>query len=445
MLVATAAVPGLAAGQEAVPASYYGSVTVNGEPADPGTEIEAVVDGTTYDTITVEEAGTFGGSGPFEEKLTVEEPDSGDTVKYRVGDVVADTTVTWEEGDVREVDLAFVGVADDVEGGDDEDSSNGGGGSDGGDGASSGGGGTGGGGGGGGGAPADDSTEPSSDSAVQSTEASITTSEGEGAKATFDADSSVESITFESDDMQGTVEVTTQESEPSDIEPSPGTAVQVSEITVPDDATDTPATVRMQVSADRLDEVDVAAEELRVTRLSGGEWENLDTTVAEETESGIVLEAETPGFSYFAVNAMSEPEAVAAVDAGTVTTGEEVTLDGSDSSVEHGEIVNYEWSVAGQSLSGETASATLVESGEYTVELTVTTDAGETDTATATLVVESPADEGSNEPTESDEPAEEPAALGLPAIGGLLAVVAIAVVAVAVGRRRRSNENDPLH
>jgi chitodextrinase len=242
--------------------------------------------------------------------------------------------------------------------------------------------------------------------------------------------------------------VTTQESTPADADPSPGTAVQVADITVPDSAADASATIRMTVSADRLSAVDATAEQLQVTRFADGEWQSLDTSVVDESGDGVVLEARTPGFSYFAVNAVSEPEATAAVEPTTVPAGESVTLDGSESTTEHGDIVSYEWSVADQTLTGETASATLDETGEHVVELTVTNDAGETDTATATLTVDSTAtgdgaDGGDGTADGADDTDEEPAGLGLAAIGGLVALVVVVAAAVAV-RRRGSDDTDPL-
>lgn len=142
-------------------------------------------------------------------------------------------------------------------------------------------------------------------------------------------------------------------------------------------------------------------------------------------------------------DSIGDPEAAAAVDPETVTAGEAVTLDGNGSTVEHGEIVAHDWSVAGESFSGETTDATIAEAGEYTIELTVTTDAGETDTATADLVVEPAADDaGTDSTADGDDQTEEQAGLGIPAIGGLVVVVVVAATAVAVYRQRRSNDKN---
>ncbi|MFD1570788.1 CARDB domain-containing protein [Halorubrum laminariae] len=256
--------------------------------------------------------------------------------------------------------------------------------------------------------------------------------------ATLESVSNVESIAFDSTDRVGEVAVSDVDPDSADVNP-PGGAVTVQEISVPDDQTDRSATIAFRVSADRLDAIGAEPSELTAVRLNEGQWETLDTTVAEETADGVRLEAETPGFSVFAVNAVSEPDAAAAVDPGTVTAGEEVTLDGSDSTDEYGEIVAYDWSVSGQSLSGETATTTIDETGEYTAELTVTNDAGETDTATADLVVEPAADGGDGtaggDGTDGGDAIDEPAGLGTTAIALLVALAVLAAAAVVWVRR----------
>ncbi|WP_256403131.1 CARDB domain-containing protein [Halorubrum salinum] len=256
--------------------------------------------------------------------------------------------------------------------------------------------------------------------------------------AAFESVENVESIAFDSTDQVGEVAVSDVDPASADVNP-PGAAVTVQEISVPDDATDRSATIEFGVSADRLDAIGAEPSELTAVRLNEGEWETLDTTVAAETADGVTLEAETPGFSVFAVNAVSEPEAAAAVDPGTVSAGDEVTLDGSGSTDEYGEIVAYDWSVAGESLSGETATATIDETGEYAVELTVTNDAGETDTATADLVVGSGTDAGDGatggDGTDGGDPTDEPAGLGTTAIALLVALALLAAATVVWVRR----------
>jgi PGF-CTERM protein len=84
-----------------------------------------------------------------------------------------------------------------------------------------------------------------------------------------------------------------------------------------------------------------------------------------------------------------------------VTTGENVTLDASASTDTYGEITAYDWTVDGESFSGETATTTFETTGEVTVELTVTNDAGETNTTSSTVSVVTAGD-GTDSDTNTD-------------------------------------------
>ena len=443
LVVAAPLVPGVVVADHgddddapSVPASYYGDVNVNGDPADTGTEITAIVNGESHGSIEVSEEGSYGGPGALDEKLVVEGAESGDTVSFEVRGVEAEETVSWESGDVQEVDLTFEDVPesgdsdgenteeDNGENTEEDDA--------------------GGGGGGGGGAvpappeeteePADGTEAPAESAETSATpdgettpgpeeidgvedvsdtevvdraEADISTdSETGAAEATFDSDAPVQEVEFETESqsesgsdsgsgMDGSVEVTEVSDPPAETGDPPGASTTVTDIQVPAGAEDNPATVEMRVSDERLAELDATAETMRIHRYSDGEWRPLETRVAEETESGVVLAANTPGFSFFATTAVGEPDAELSLSSTSVEPGTEVTLDGSGSDDRYGEVVAYNWSVAGEALTGETASLALEEPGEYTVELAVTNDAGETNTTTTTLVVSDPASGGS--------------------------------------------------
>ena len=253
--------------------------------------------------------------------------------------------------------------------------------------------------------------------------------------ATFETTQNVESIAL--DTTESVSEVTVSELDP-DTEtetPAPGQPVSLQDITVSDadsDASDTPATIRFRVSNERLDAAGTAAENLAAFRLVDGDWQRLETSVAEETDTGVVLEAQTPGFSVFAVSAVTPPTGEITLNPETVTAGEAVSLSGAQSTDPDGEIEAYEWSVDGETLTGETVTTSLDAPGEYTVELVVTDDAGETDTVTATLVVEQAdtatpgPDTATPEPdvdSPTDGPIEEPGGFG-----GLTPILVVIVV-----------------
>ena len=92
------------------PASYYGEIELNGEPAPEGTPITATIDGEVRGSITVEEPGQYGGPGAYDEKLQVNgtAEDEGKEVRFFAygQEVEPDETVTFESGDVEEVDLS---------------------------------------------------------------------------------------------------------------------------------------------------------------------------------------------------------------------------------------------------------------------------------------------------------------------------------------------------
>jgi hypothetical protein len=71
------------------------------------------------------------------------------------------------------------------------------------------------------------------------------------------------------------------------------------DIEVSPERTNQPATVRMRVDRDRLD--DVQAERTMIGHRTEEGWELLETRVVERTDTSVVVEARTPGFSMFAV------------------------------------------------------------------------------------------------------------------------------------------------
>ena len=93
-----------------VPATFYGEVTIDGEPAPAGTTITAEVDGEIRGSFTVETAGEYGGPTVDDDRLVVNgtQDDVGEEIIFRVNGEVVTTEpadVTWDSATDTEVDL----------------------------------------------------------------------------------------------------------------------------------------------------------------------------------------------------------------------------------------------------------------------------------------------------------------------------------------------------
>ncbi|MGM0604620.1 MAG: right-handed parallel beta-helix repeat-containing protein, partial [Halobacteriota archaeon] len=118
-------------------------------------------------------------------------------------------------------------------------------------------------------------------------------------------ETTVASITFE-DTIEGEITVRDLDSTPDEIAAPSGSAVQIIEITVPEGTSEARAKIQTRVERETVQAMEVTPEELVVTRYSDDQWQHLATEIVEDDET-IVLEAETPGFSLFAV-AIEEPD-----------------------------------------------------------------------------------------------------------------------------------------
>jgi PGF-pre-PGF domain-containing protein len=182
---------------------------------------------------------------------------------------------------------------------------------------SDGGGGSGGGGGGGGMAPSDDGDDGDDwpEPIRQATQAiSDAEQDASGTTVRFSG-MNLEEIVFSNEGATGAISQRVSVEEVDDLPgnapalPNQARAVSVSRVTVPEEHRNAPATLRTRVSSERLEELDAAPEELTVYRLPDGadEWQSLEPTVTE-TDDGVVVEFQTPGFSAFAVARQEQPE-----------------------------------------------------------------------------------------------------------------------------------------
>ena len=163
----------------------------------------------------------------------------------------------------------------------------------------------------------------------------------------------------------------------------PGRAVYAVSLDGPAALENGSATVEFSVPTESLD---AELADLRVAQRTGDGWTIRNTTLVSEANGTAVVAADVSGTGTLAVTVVSAPKASISGPQ-VVTRGESVTLDAGGSNAENGTLADYEWSLAGATQNGETATATFSELGETNVTLTVTDAAGLRDSATATLLV----------------------------------------------------------
>lgn len=89
-----------------LPAEYYGTVTINGDPAPAGTVITALINSQVAGTITTTASGTYGGAGTFDPRLVVEGTESGQAIEFRIDGRTAGEASTFRSGSTSQVALS---------------------------------------------------------------------------------------------------------------------------------------------------------------------------------------------------------------------------------------------------------------------------------------------------------------------------------------------------
>jgi hypothetical protein len=94
------------------PPDYYGSVTVNGQPAEAGTTITAMIGGEVRGSITTAGPGIYGDNpGPAKLWIRSYQNEPGSTVTFYVSGVAAQQTAKLPDaGTTNKADLTFTGV-----------------------------------------------------------------------------------------------------------------------------------------------------------------------------------------------------------------------------------------------------------------------------------------------------------------------------------------------
>ncbi|WP_207586236.1 PGF-pre-PGF domain-containing protein [Halomontanus rarus] len=299
---AVGAVGSVAGAPTPPPAAYYGSLTVDGDPAPAGLTVTAEIDGEQRGSLTTGDAGRYGGSGAFDPKLQVNgtDGDEGATVHFFVEGESAGTA-TWRSGDVREVALSATGVSVPTP---EEGSGGGSGGS-------------------GGGplvppsTPAEPPTEPGSSSGPTVT---VTRSGDEVDVAVTDArageevevqiDTTSDGIGLDSiaitPRVNGsfTLNASLLANPPAGTPPLPAGGDGIGFLQVDHSIADADidgVTFRFRASKQRLADAGLDADAVTLYRLHEGDWSPLPTTQVGESTTDYVFEANSPGLSLFAI------------------------------------------------------------------------------------------------------------------------------------------------
>lgn len=385
VVLAAIAAGGASAQPPPPPAAYYGSLTAAGEPAPAGVTITAEIDGEVRGKLTTTSAGSYGGAGAFDPKLQVNgtAEDDGATVTFYVNGIQATPTVEWRSGDIRRVDLT---VDEDLSPPDD-------GGGTGGDGGPS----------GDPGSPGTPDTEsPGNESASNATATTEITVNGTEAgteisvtNARANTTVSVDLISPDSppsndsdqdfqlevvnvttrQDTDFTLSITQQVDPPTgapafdETDDPPIGYIEVDH-SIPDEDIGEVA-FQFRVRTDRLDDRNIAPEDVVLYRHHDGEWTALETTLVSSTDSHYRLRADSPGLSVFAIGSRGS------ADEPTLSVVEAAL---SDSRIEVGQVAEVTATVENQGSSSATATIALYVDGDVVDTIDVTVPAGESTT-----------------------------------------------------------------
>ena len=103
-LVAGGVMPAYATEPPPMPHQFYGTVSLDGDPVQQGTLVEAFVNDVKQAETTVDGVGRYGYNPIFRVSGT-----AGATVTFHVGGTKADEDATWESGKVQELNLTIHG------------------------------------------------------------------------------------------------------------------------------------------------------------------------------------------------------------------------------------------------------------------------------------------------------------------------------------------------
>ena len=202
----------------------------------------------------------------------------------------------------------------------------------------------------------------------------------------FSSRVTVTSITWFDTLLNGSVSVRSSNVSDANADTLPGTLLNLSNVTAPSQVAAESGIIQFRVSSDRLSQLGIDADNLRVYVLENGGWRPLSTEVNRATEQNTLIETETGIYSMFGITAVSKPEAAVTAPE-ELTAGDVGTFAATSSSDRLGEINSFKWTIGGEEYTGETVTASFDDPGQIDGELTVKNAAGETATTNFSLTI----------------------------------------------------------
>jgi len=160
--------------------------------------------------------------------------------------------------------------------------------------------------------PPPETSAPENATLLAETNATLS-SDGETSVAEFTSSSSnhvIERVVFDEPDLAAELRVREFNQPPESIGSPPGEMFSTTEVSVPQEFTNNSATLRFGLTADQHDLAELSSagsDELAVWHYNDDQWEVLPTTVVNQTDDRVTLDAETDGFSYFVITSTTEP------------------------------------------------------------------------------------------------------------------------------------------
>jgi hypothetical protein len=91
-----------------LPSEFYGDITINGTPAPSGTVINATINGQTVGSFVTLSSGVYGGSGTFDQRLSIIGTEDGQSVEFFINGEKANQTSIFHPGITQRLDLTIV-------------------------------------------------------------------------------------------------------------------------------------------------------------------------------------------------------------------------------------------------------------------------------------------------------------------------------------------------